>query len=430
MRLLLFFLCIIKYSFSIAHSNDSSLVYVVLSNPNIMNIGVMQFDFSPSVKYKFYPVNNKSFKISLPVNVPSIVRINNKDFVIISGYTYYLEFDSLNNVKADSLNILFLKYQAEVDSVGASFYKKYKSDTISKNYFSLVKKGISEIESKLLNVSDENLNKLIQNYINGRKLFLLSYPFVKGNYNFLTLNDFRDFYHSTFQDNNFQLNYYTVLAMENYFIKGLFPKFKKVSSLFNSKYWDINDSLKILICSKLIHEYSRNNIQLSESDLILIKSYLCKNNSIKNDFCDYYSSRTDPSKILYSDLIKNDTLQKYAGERLAWKSLQNKNLVHIYIWASWCSPCISFMKTLNMKKIYNDSNVIFLSVDNNITAWKSRSKNLAIPDNLNYLLVGGMKSNFAKKVQLIEVPRILSYMNNYESKKFSKQQIFSKYLIK
>ena len=77
-------------------------------------------------------------------------------------------------------------------------------------------------------------------------------------------------------------------------------------------------------------------------------------------------------------------------------------------WASWCNPCIAqFPSSKLLEQEFKDRiNFVYLSFDQNLAAWKTKSKELGITHS-NYHVAGGFKSLFSEYFSITTIPRYI-----------------------
>ena len=96
------------------------------------------------------------------------------------------------------------------------------------------------------------------------------------------------------------------------------------------------------------------------------------------------------------------------GEVVSLTSLKGK-MVYIDVWATWCRPCIrEIPKAKEMKEAFKGKDVAFLyiSVDENLTAWKKfLAKDSDFSNAIHAATYTGWKSELSEKYLIQSIPR-------------------------
>ncbi|WP_375580095.1 TlpA disulfide reductase family protein [Marivirga tractuosa] len=94
----------------------------------------------------------------------------------------------------------------------------------------------------------------------------------------------------------------------------------------------------------------------------------------------------------------SNLLEKYKGK-----------VLYLDFWASWCKPCIEVMpdsKTVADSLENYDIEFIYLSIDENLTAWQKATAKHKMGRN-NFLIKNRSNSNFLDEIKLESIPRYL-----------------------
>ena len=97
--------------------------------------------------------------------------------------------------------------------------------------------------------------------------------------------------------------------------------------------------------------------------------------------------------------------------------IRNKGkVIYVDYWASWCSPCIEAMPYAEkLREEYADQDIVFvyLSSDNDQSAWKKATEKYGLSNLENsFLSLNHNSSEFIKALQIQSIPRYLIYDAN------------------
>lgn len=404
-----------------------AFLHAILDTNKIKNLSV--FKYNPEItvnnNYDYYAAENGNVSLPVNINKPQILEIVNRYFILFPNDTVNLKINDYLPSEAyafDSINKMILKVQSQYDSLGANFWSKNQYTFNAQLYLSSIGSLENQSVNKFWSLNKNSIYKkaadsAFEVFIKCKSIFMYSLPFLSDKINQNQKDSVSKVIESLFINfskygyNNRNENF--DIAVNNCFVRGLY-KNKKNLNLKNLMY-SYNDTLKRLIAVSFIKSLTENDITLSAPDLQFLKQVLCNENSrIKDDFCDYYHLKIDYSKLTLVDIFKTDRLIDERNVKInATDLFKNKN-VYIDIWASWCAPCIEFIKQLDMKKLNINSSlkIIFVSIDENLDAWKNKSKTLSIPLKNNYWLQNGLQSNLAKTLKVSAVPYIIHIKEN------------------
>lgn len=124
----------------------------------------------------------------------------------------------------------------------------------------------------------------------------------------------------------------------------------------------------------------------------------------------------------YKEYLKeNNIIDSYPTEKKQLVDLErklvnfsdiydNKSIVYVDYWASWCAPCRSEIPA--SKKLYEryknkGINFLYISIDDNSAAWAYAVKQLNLPKDINYLILNTKKSHLLRKYNINSIPRYI-----------------------
>ncbi len=145
-------------------------------------------------------------------------------------------------------------------------------------------------------------------------------------------------------------------------------------------------------------------------------------------FCEYFIDQVEYNKLLLDSIVKDDYVLSETNSAVPLISVFSSRQSFVYVWASWCLPCIDFIKRLSMEKIRSDTSLslIFLSIDDNKINWRLVSKKLGVSTN-NFLLEKGLKSRFAKSLRVDHVPLLIGVNGKRIDRLNVPKQYFERY---
>lgn len=412
---ILFFICLN------AASQDS--ITIVFKSEKLP-FGKIEVDlYSPYLIEQYaelYTVENNNKTITIKNSKPEIIKIHNSNLLSIPGKT--LIIDSFKNsllfeVKTTGINNTFLQYQDEFDKMNRLFWFR------DKNYFS-AKKYLEQVDSAhkkwievLTNFSTEGkisllINKEFKNYILSNKLFLYSLPFLAVDISDDEINIIKEKYFEALLILDINSNIFPNLlaSIYRFYVKGVIKKSQSLDIFLKTKYWNVPYKLQKIIASEILKAYTKNEIVLSKEELNTIYYYLCSQKLMPQDkYCDYYIAKTQFNNLNIKEFANSDSLIDINNNTVSFSEFAKNKNIHLYIWASWCAPCVHFIQKLNVEQIglLNPVSIIFLSLDADFQSWKDRSKQLGFPNPINYLIKGGYNSAFSKKLNLKAIPQLI-----------------------
>jgi thiol-disulfide isomerase/thioredoxin len=151
---------------------------------------------------------------------------------------------------------------------------------------------------------------------------------------------------------------------------------------------------------RIIHSFSKN-IGKKYYDLFMnTTSDTLLHKSVRNKHFSIFEVIDNQLELLSQDE------KKYSFTNVA---SQNK-FTYIDYWASWCGPCRAEMphsKRLEEKYREKGINFIYISTDQNLTAWKIAANQIGLSDSKSYLLLKGNNSVLSKKYKISSIPRYM-----------------------
>lgn len=112
--------------------------------------------------------------------------------------------------------------------------------------------------------------------------------------------------------------------------------------------------------------------------------------------------------ILDSELISNKDLDTHTWRELL--STDENKLIYVDFWASWCAPCRAEMPaSKQLKQEYSSKGLkfVYISIDDNGSAWHKAITELGLNSSVHYLMPDGKKSAFADKFKISTIPRYM-----------------------
>ncbi len=162
---------------------------------------------------------------------------------------------------------------------------------------------------------------------------------------------------------------------------------------YKSGIWPLENMVKL---HDQLEALEKNNSLVTQKDIDDLS------NSIIRDK-DNAERQTKMNNTQYVDFELQDTLgmKKHIAEYVG-----KSRLLFIDFWASWCSPCraeIPHIKDIYQKYKDKGLNILTISLDTNLTSWKSALKKLDMPwDQL--IEIKGTDSALAKAYQFSGIP--------------------------
>lgn len=125
-----------------------------------------------------------------------------------------------------------------------------------------------------------------------------------------------------------------------------------------------------------------------------------------DEFKDYIKERI----ILNNTNLKIDELVNINNEVIPLNKVIKGKISFVDFWASWCAPCRAEMpasKKMRLAFSKKGINFIYISIDENPSAWKKAIRQIGLGEDENYLLPKGNESELAKKFKIESIPRYM-----------------------
>lgn len=206
----------------------------------------------------------------------------------------------------------------------------------------------------------------------------------------------------------------------------------------------LNRYLEAVIAKGKYHKIGKNTITVNyqkvfdsaalyfQNELLDYIQFIClkhiKEQSSSDEFQKYFSKfHEHTNNVIYVRYFNENYLnEKYAGSNgdyvRAANTPDNKSfssllqahkgkILYIDIWASWCAPCRAVME--DAKKLQSEFsadavNYIYLSIDENLSAWRNAASNdISAGYPFSYLFINPKQSVFLKQIKLSSIPRYI-----------------------
>lgn len=374
-----------------------------ISTIPVYKYDVSELDYSRQV----FNVSDSVFFKAIELSDPAIIRIYNQDVLVKPGDTLRFsiaegEFHPLVNLH-DSLHIRLSFWINEFDQVSSNYLNKNSNNFQGEDYFRLMIQLSSNANmdlSKYYKNEDTIMVQLVKDYINSNTLFKLSYPFFWKNLTFNnTAIDYFKLFHSyvigiKIQFSNYNFDY----ALLNGYVRSKIPGVTDAyGSLQATFFWnELPVNSKAVIAVSFIKSVSMWSIRMTKEEVAAVDSLISSDINLNALYCSYFQKYTNFIDVTKEQLFTNDSVFSTNGERISLTQLANKNEVYIYLWASWCGPCISYLKKIDLQRVYtvqtNERIVLFLSVDESKEAWLKKNRELNLPGEYSFRLQDGFRS--------------------------------------
>ena len=429
--------------------SQSEVVNIQVLSKTIVHTKIATYNFSTlnmGLTPDYYYLNTDLiFKIN--TNESKIIKIFNDAILIVPGDTINITIEGTDIpvVKgADSLNIILRKWVSVFDSIGGSFFRVHQFKFNPDEYILLLQNAKSKADMEINRVTKDkdsvnfNIKTVLINYLSSIMLFKMSYPFLSKNVSKNIRYEYFNYLHKyIISDTNYSNigEFYSLAILNIYARSRILNVTESFWQLLNNPVWnDLHISVKALVSISFIKAFKEFALPLTKIEINQIDSILNINDTVKNHYYDYFSNNTKYIDIDYHTLFEGDILLRADRVTISSEQIFDVKEVYIYFWASWCLPCIKFIKGIDFERFYKlqttDRKIIFISVDKGDDEWLIRNRLLQIPTDFSYRLKKGMLSNFCQKLNINSVPTYLHLKNGFIELSDNTFEFFEKLKIK
>lgn len=183
---------------------------------------------------------------------------------------------------------------------------------------------------------------------------------------------------------------------------------------------DMRKNLPPAIQDYAIYGYLKNYKPDTKAQLDTLIEQIAAFNKVARhpDLANYLTENLEKYRSnLQAKLSKNVELKSLGNNKVVnLEQLlgQSKgNVIYLDFWASWCAPCLSEMPashSLAEKYKTKGAPIVFLylSKDEDMSAWKHKAKDIGLPDKLSFILLKNAAfTDFSNKLNLKTIPRYM-----------------------
>lgn len=179
------------------------------------------------------------------------------------------------------------------------------------------------------------------------------------------------------------------------------------------KYKSINEKFRgttkeYLLASLLLFSKDRHTTLIySASEYDKLKTDFLSNCKT-TEYREYISRATSSPTI-----VGKEQLISLDRKPVQFKEKVNKGkITYVDFWASWCAPCrteMAYSKKLRNEYDKKGINFIYISIDENLSAWENAVKQLDLNSSNCYVLPKGKESDIAIKYKINTIPRYMIF---------------------